>query len=296
MRSLVRGLVAGAAGTTVLNATTYLDMALTGRSASSAPADTVTAAADLVHLDLPTAGSREEAYGALAGLGVGVGVGAVAALVRSAGVRLPWLAESAVIGFGAMAATDGPMAVLQVTDLTTWSATDWGRDVVPHLVYGAAVACALRVTEPDDERDDEGPARPGRLLLRSLAIGLATGARSSWGLVPPGLVAGKAPLALAGGLVGTELVFDKLPSTPSRVGGPTVARVLSAAGGAGVLARHEGAAGVWPAVAAGAVGAVAGTVLGSVWRDLCADRSWEAAGAVVEDAVSAALTAYAVAT
>ncbi|MEQ4522204.1 hypothetical protein, partial [Nocardioides kribbensis] len=59
---------------------------------------------------------------------------------------------------------------------------------------------------------------------------------------------------------------------------------------------HEGAAGVWPAVAAGAVGAVAGTILGSVWRDLCADRSWEAAGAVVEDAVSAALTAYAVAT
>ncbi len=70
-----------------------------------------------------------------------------------------------------------------------------------------------------------------------------------------------------------------------------MARVLSAAAARGVLARHEGAGRRVAGRGRGRVGAVAGTILGSVWRDLCADRSWEAAGAVVEDAVSAALTA-----
>ena len=296
LRSLVQGLTAGAAGTTVLNAVTYLDMALTDRPASSGPADTVGAAADLAGLDLPSSDNREEAYGALAGLVVGAGVGAVAALVRAYGVRLPLLAESAVIGFGAMAATDGPMAVLKVTDLTTWSATDWGRDVLPHLAYGATVAGALRAVEDrkDEPHEEQGLEQPGRLLMRSLAIGVASGGRSSLGLVPPGVVGGRLPALTAVGLVGTELVFDKLPSTPTRVGGPTVARVVSAAAGAAVIGRRRGAAAIWPAVAAATLGAVGGTIAGSIWRDYCAERSWTAAGAVVEDVVSLALTAYAV--
>jgi hypothetical protein len=43
---LWRGAAAGAAGTTALNAATYLDMAMRGRSTSSAPQDLVKAAAD----------------------------------------------------------------------------------------------------------------------------------------------------------------------------------------------------------------------------------------------------------
>ena len=77
-------------------------------------------------------------------------------------------------------------------------------------------------------------------------------------------------------------VFDKLPSTPTRVGGPTAARVLAAA------------AGVFPAVAAGALGAIAGTIAGSVWREYAAQRGWDVAGAVAEDVASLALTLYAV--
>lgn len=270
MRSLTRGLAAGAVGTTVLNAVTYLDMALTGRPASSAPVDTVEAAADLVGLDLPTAGSRDEAYGALAGLATGVGVGAVAGLVRGSGIRLPFLAEAAVVGFGAMAATDGPMAVLEVTDLTTWGTTDWVRDVVPHLAYGAAVVAALRGLESDEEDERElprRPARPGTVLAKSLAIGMATGSRSSLGLVPPALALGSTSTVAAAGLVGTELVFDKLPQTPSRLGAQgAVPRVLGASVGAAVLARSEGT-GPAPAMAAGALGAVLGAVIGATWRD-----------------------------
>jgi len=165
---------------------------------------------------------------------------------------------------------------------------------VPHLAYGTAVAATLRGLEPDaGPAEKKPPVKTGKLLLRSLAIGVASGARSSLGLVPPGLAAGAAPAAIAAGLVGTELVFDKLPSTPSRVGGPTVARVVSSAAGAAVLARHEGASGVFPAVAASAVGAVAGTIGGSIWRQYCADRAWDWQGAAAEDALALALTTYA---
>lgn len=297
MTSLLRGLAAGAVGTTVLDAATSLDMALTGRPASSAPADTVLAAADALRLDLPTRGAREEAYGALGGLATGVGIGGVAALVRWAGVRLPLLAEAAVLGLGAMAATDGPMAVLEVSDPRTWSGEDWLRDLGPHLAYGLAVAATLRALEPAPAAaaaEERGPARPARLLRRSLAIGLAAGARSTLGLVPAGLAAGRRPTVVVAGLVAGELVGDKLPAAPSRlVGPPAVARVVTGATGAAVLARGEGAAAALPAVVAGALGAVVGTVGGALWRDWCAGRGWTWQGAVAEDAVGAALTAYA---
>jgi hypothetical protein len=42
-----------------------------------------------------------------------------------------------------MAATDGSMTALGLTDPREWSATDWASDLVPHLVYGAAAAAAL---------------------------------------------------------------------------------------------------------------------------------------------------------
>jgi uncharacterized membrane protein YeaQ/YmgE (transglycosylase-associated protein family) len=292
-RGLGRGLAAGAVGTTVLDTVTYLDMALSGRPASDAPAETVGAAADLVGLDVP---DHDEALGALAGIATGLGVGVVAGLVRSSGVRLPLLVEAAVIGVGAMAATDGAMTVLDVTDPTTWSSTDWARDVVPHLVYGAAVAATLRGLEPDraEEPAPRPAARPGRSLARSLAIGVASGARSTLGLVPPALATGAAlPAATAGGLVAVEMGVDKLPATPSRLGGGTVARVGTGALGAATLARRD-RVGVLPAAAAGAVGAVVGAVVGSLWREACAQRSRQWQGALAEDAVAVALTAWAV--
>jgi uncharacterized membrane protein YeaQ/YmgE (transglycosylase-associated protein family) len=293
VRRLVQGLAAGAVGTTTLDLTTYTDMALTGRPASSAPVDTIRAAADALGASAPHDDDRQEALGALAGTGVGLGVGVVAAAVRGAGVRLPLLAEAAVIGVGAMAATDGPMAVLGVSDLRDWTATDWARDLVPHLLYGAAVAGTLTaLEEPEQAGTDRDAPRPAPLLLRSLALGVAAGARSSLGLAPA-VEAGSVGVLAAAGLVGTELVYDKKPDTESRIGHPTVVRVVTGAVGAGALARNDGAEGIFPAAAAGAVGAVVGSLLGSVWRGFCHDRSWDWQGALVEDAVSLGLTAYA---
>ncbi|MFB7456069.1 MULTISPECIES: hypothetical protein [unclassified Streptomyces] len=138
--SMVRGGVAGAAGTTVLNAVTYADMAWRGRPASQVPAQVVDKLAeDLGH---PVAGpddsrdNRLSGLGALSGIAVGVGTGTAVALARRAGVRMPWWLGGVVTGALAMAATDVPMARLGVSDPADWPAEDWLSDAVPHLLYG----------------------------------------------------------------------------------------------------------------------------------------------------------------
>jgi len=53
LQGLLRGAAAGAAGTTALNAVTYLDMVLRGRGTSSTPEDTVEKLSDKTHLPVP---------------------------------------------------------------------------------------------------------------------------------------------------------------------------------------------------------------------------------------------------
>ncbi|WP_329017450.1 hypothetical protein [Streptomyces sp. NBC_01601] len=141
IRSILRGAAAGAAGTTALDAATYADMALRGRSVSDVPAQAADKLAEDVGLHVGGTGetrdNRLSGLGALSGIGVGVATGVVVSLVHRAGVRMPWWAGSLVAGVLAMAATDASMAQLGVTDPKTWSAKDWVSDVVPHLVYGA---------------------------------------------------------------------------------------------------------------------------------------------------------------
>lgn len=77
MSIIRRGLAAGAAGTTVLTASTYLDMALRGRPASTVPEQTAEALAELVGATIPGKGkeraNRVTGYGALAGVATGLG-------------------------------------------------------------------------------------------------------------------------------------------------------------------------------------------------------------------------------
>jgi hypothetical protein len=82
--------------------------------------------------------------GALSGLATGVGIGAVAEMAAPVLTRLPRLLAAIVVGGGAMAATDLPMARIGLTDPDTWSAADWASDALPHLAYGLATVIALR--------------------------------------------------------------------------------------------------------------------------------------------------------
>ena len=138
---------AGAAGTTALNAVTYLDMAARGRPASSTPEDTVEKIAGRAGLDIPgdqdTRSNRLAGLASLTGLGVGVGVGAAFGAARWLGWRPAPVTGAVVVTLGALVAGNVPMTVLGATDPRTWAVNDWVADMVPHLAYGAVTAAVL---------------------------------------------------------------------------------------------------------------------------------------------------------
>ena len=143
----LRGAAAGAAGTTVLNTVTYLDMVLRGRGVSSTPEKTVEVLADKAHVPIPGEGetrdNRVAGLGPLTGIAAGVGVGVLAGLGRAAGFRPRPLVGGLVATLAALVGTNGPMTVLGITDPRTWSTVDWVSDVVPHLAYGLATHATL---------------------------------------------------------------------------------------------------------------------------------------------------------
>ncbi len=144
---VLRGAAAGAAGSTALNAITYLDMAIRGRGTSSTPEQTVERLAQTAHVPIPGEGetrqNRVQGLGPLTGLVAGVGVGVAVGLVRAAGYRARPVVGTLLTTLGVLVAANGPMTVLGVTDPRTWSATDWVSDLVPHLAYGAVVKTTM---------------------------------------------------------------------------------------------------------------------------------------------------------
>jgi len=144
---VLRGAAAGAAGTTALNAVTYLDMAGRGRGTSSTPEQTVEALAEKVHVQIPgdeeKRQNRVQGLGPLTGLVAGVGIGVLAGLARAAGFRSRPLVGTALTTVGVLIGSNGPMTVLGITDPRTWSTTDWISDVVPHLAYGVVVKTTM---------------------------------------------------------------------------------------------------------------------------------------------------------
>src|SRR5688572_20203697 len=143
----LRGAAAGAAGTTALNAVTYLDMVVRGRPASSTPERTVEELAGRAHVPIAGSGgkraNRVQALGALTGLAAGTGVGALVGLARAAGFRTRPPVATALVTAGVLVGTNGPMTVLGITDPRTWSAADWISDVVPHLAYAVVVTTTM---------------------------------------------------------------------------------------------------------------------------------------------------------
>ena len=143
----LRGAAAGAAGTTALNAVTYLDMAVRGRPSSSTPEDTVEKLAGRAHVQIPgdqqKRANRLQGLGPLVGLVTGIGIGVVTGLARAAGFRSGPAVGTLLTTAGVLVATNGPMTVVGVTDPRTWSTTDWASDVVPHLAYALVVTTTL---------------------------------------------------------------------------------------------------------------------------------------------------------
>ena len=148
---VVRGVVAGAVGTAVLNTVTYLDMVIQGRPASSVPADTVEKMTDLLGVSLAeegnessTAEARRQGLGALLGYLTGFGIGGVYGLLRPRALAgAPRSVVGVGLGVAATVSTVLPYSALGVSDPRTWSAKSWVSDIVPHLCYGWATAAAF---------------------------------------------------------------------------------------------------------------------------------------------------------
>jgi hypothetical protein len=161
MQTLPPALVAGATGTTALNAVTYLDMALRARPASSTPEQSVQKLAEVAHVGLgegEKAENRKSGIGPLLGYATGIGVAmAYSLLLRRLGRRPPWPVSAVALGALAMVGANAPMVVTGVTNPRRWSAADWAADVVPHLAYGAAAAVAYdRATAAQRRRGRRG--------------------------------------------------------------------------------------------------------------------------------------------
>ncbi len=152
----VRGAAAGAAGTTALNAVTYLDMVVRARGTSSTPEDTIEKMADKAGLSIAGEGddrqNRVSGLGALTGILSGVGMGAVLGVVRASGLRRGMVAGTAAATLLALVGANGPMTALGITDPRTWSSSDWAADIVPHVAYGAVTAWVLRGLDSDTGR------------------------------------------------------------------------------------------------------------------------------------------------
>lgn len=125
---LWRGAAAGAAGTTALNAATYLDMVVRGRRDGSAPQDLVEAAAGRAGMEIPGHGEQRDnrlaGPGPLSGTAVGVFVGLTAVLAESAlrasGRQVPAPVPVVFIAAAAMALSDVPRKLFGISDPASW--------------------------------------------------------------------------------------------------------------------------------------------------------------------------------
>jgi hypothetical protein len=143
IKGLIRGAMAGAAGTTALNAAGYADMAWRGRPSSSTPQQAVEELARRAGVEIPGSGgerdNRLEGVGALAGIATGI-----AGELRAVVLRLGPVLGPVLLGAAAMAATDVSLTRLGLTDPREWDAASWLSDTGPHLAYGVVSYAALR--------------------------------------------------------------------------------------------------------------------------------------------------------
>jgi len=147
LRSILAGAAAGAAGTTALNAVSYLEVAVRARPASSTPEDTVEKLAEKVHVQIPGEGedrdNRLAGLGPLAGIVTGVGIGTLLGLARGLGWRPSPAVGAVVATVVVLIGANGPMTALGITDPREWNLDAWLSDVVPHVAYGVVTAATL---------------------------------------------------------------------------------------------------------------------------------------------------------
>ncbi len=153
------GIFAGSVGTVALDVTTYADMAIRGRPASSAPSALVGTVAEKIGLPLSyhkntpqdqTLQNRKSGIGALLGYVNGLGVGVLYGLLRPHLEDMPLPLAGLLVGATAMMASDVPLVALGVSHPKTWGISGWVADIIPHLFYGLATVLSYEAVANRD--------------------------------------------------------------------------------------------------------------------------------------------------
>ena len=166
LTSIARGAAAGAAGTTALHASTYLDMTLRGRPSSSTPQQTIDKLSEAAGTRIPgdeeEKESRKSGLGALLGLVTGTTVGVGYGALHGFGWRPPMPVGAVVATVAAMVGSSAPMTAMGITDPREWGASDWLSDALPHLAYGLVTAATYSLMDNGRSRRRRKPRSRGR--------------------------------------------------------------------------------------------------------------------------------------
>jgi hypothetical protein len=146
---MLYGAVAGAAGSAVLDVTTYADMAIRGRAPSELPQKMVKEIAQRAHVEpfnkpdqqlSDTDKHRETAFGALMGYADGLGVGALYGAIRPAMRNVSWFWAGVGLAAVTMLLSEGSATALKQTDPRKWGVSGWIADLTPRFLYGWVTA------------------------------------------------------------------------------------------------------------------------------------------------------------
>ena len=153
LRACAYGAIAGAAGTTVLDAATYADMAIRGRPSSSLPermVEELARRAGLTELAKPqqelseSERNRRIGLGGLLGYLDGIGSGVLFGVLRATAIKnVSWCWAGIGLGVLTMVLSEGTATALGQTDPRTWSVSDWIADIVPRSLYGWTTAISF---------------------------------------------------------------------------------------------------------------------------------------------------------
>jgi hypothetical protein len=140
-RTAIYGAVAGAAGSALLNAATYADMAIRARPASKVPRRVVKEFARWGGVRrLPRA--RTEGLSMLLGYADGFATGVLFGALRPRMRNIPWYAAGVGIAAYTLIASEGIAVAMRKTDPRKWGVSGLLADLVPRVVYGC-VTCVV---------------------------------------------------------------------------------------------------------------------------------------------------------
>ncbi|HKU66777.1 MAG TPA: hypothetical protein VJP85_03280 [Candidatus Baltobacteraceae bacterium] len=140
-KAIASGIAAGAAGTAVLNATTYADMAIRARPQSKIPKAVVKEFARWSGVRrLPRA--RAQGLSMLLGYADGFGAGVLFGVMRPRMRGVPWFVAGLGLAALTLVLSEGTATAMGKTDPRQWGVSGWMTDFIPRAVYGC-VTCLV---------------------------------------------------------------------------------------------------------------------------------------------------------